>query len=106
MELDEDYTAGILKGTPIFLIRRTYTAKISPTPLISIRYAVILKNKIEVSIIQFSNKMYSGEMDFEMMVIKTNGIFIDSKNAYDSDDVYRGNANEIHNMLCKLESLI
>jgi hypothetical protein len=105
MELNEDYTAGVLKGIPIFAINRKYMSVAFPTTIVSMRYVVTLKNRIEVSIIQFIDKAFSGGLDYEMLVVEANGIFIDSEKIYDVNDVYRGSAKDIHNILSKLEVL-
>ncbi len=98
--MNEDYTAAVLAGLPIFLVNREYVES-TPLAIMKARYAIALHNGIMVSIVEFRDWDMIGGYQYEMMVLDCNVPSFD----YDTSDAQRGSAKEIHEYLTKLENL-
>jgi len=92
MTLDEDYTAGVLKGLPIFLVNREYNES-TALSFMKVRYAVYLPNGYMVSVIEFYDRLNSGGYQYEMKIISDRVSY----------DIERGDAMFIHEMLTEIE---
>lgn len=99
MTLNEDYTANVLKGLPIFLTNREWFES-TTLAFMKIRYGVLTANGYIVSIVEFHDKMISLGHQYEMLVIEVPSGPIDQ----DLIDVQRGSAIDIHNYLLELEN--
>jgi len=100
--LGEDYTAGVLAGVPIFCINRHYVTGV-PTTMHKIQYIFEFGNGYGASIVEFVDRMFSGEEQYELGVLDRQ-----CRLCYDTgitQDVARGNDREMHRLLCEIELL-
>lgn len=93
-KLNEDYTAGVLTGIPIFCINRLYKTK-TPSPMHKIQYLFEFENGHGASIIEFTDRDYSGGHQYEALVNIPGG----------ENDIERGNEYDMHKLLCGIEEL-
>ena len=101
-KLNEDYTAGILAGIPIFCINRFYKTDTGMAHL-KIQYRFSFPNNYGASVIEFNNRDFSGGEQYELAVLDHNNTLV-----YDTDittDVERGDAMYMHELLCRIEKL-
>ena len=100
--MNEDYTAGVLAGFPIFSINRVYKTGV-PTVMHKIQYIFEFKNGYGASIVEFVDRMFSGYQQYELGVLDRQGNL-----CYDTsitEDVARGDDREMHRLLCEIEQL-
>ena len=100
--MNEDYTAGVLAGIPIFCINRLYE-KAFPTPMQKTQYIFKFENGYGASIVEFTVRMFSGGQQYELGVLDRKGNL-----CYDTgvtEDVARGDDREMHRLLCEIEQL-
>lgn len=100
--MNEDYTAGVLAGVPIFCINRVYKTGV-PTSMHKIQYIFEFENGYGASIVEFVDRMFSGYQQYELGVLDRHHNL-----CYDTgvtEDVERGDDREMHRLLCKIELL-
>lgn len=97
--MNEDYTAGVLSGLPIFLVNREYVES-TTLSIMKVRYIILLKSNYMVSVVEFYDRMISGGHQYEMMVIDTPF----GKVNPNAGEEKRGSAMDIHRTLTELES--
>jgi hypothetical protein len=101
-KFNEDHTAGVLKGIPVFCVNRIYKTKFT-TILNKTRYKFTFDNGYGASIVKFIDKEYSGGADFEMAVLDSIGEPIYTTPI--TEDIERGDEYYMHELLCKIEAL-
>jgi hypothetical protein len=94
-KFNEDHTAGVLAGIPVFCVNRVYKTKI-PSALHKVQYLFNFENGYSASIVEFVNRKFSSGCQYEIMV----GIPGDSDR-----DVERGDEYDMHDILCEIEVL-
>lgn len=97
--LNEDYTATVLKGLPIFLTNREW-AEFTPPAIIKVRYNVTTSNGYVVSIVEFHGQSFYSGHQYEMIVMDTPSGLIDGE----CGNIKHGSAIDIHNYLLELEN--
>jgi hypothetical protein len=106
--LNEDYTAGVLAGVPIFCVIRLYKTEYPAASHIKKQYIFKFSNNYGASIVEFEDRKFSGGQQYELAVVK----YIDGSEKgsinYDTDvssDVERGDAMYMHELLDRIEAL-
>jgi hypothetical protein len=105
--LGEEYTAGVLQGIPIFCINRLYNVHNETVSLLCTRYVFKFDNGFGASIVDFKDKMFSGGADYELAVIECmpNGKHKITYETEVCEDIERGDAKYMHELLTKIEAL-
>lgn len=98
--MNEDYTAAVLSGLPIFLVNREYVES-TTLSIMKVRYIIALKSAYVVSVVEFYDWTISSGRQYEMMVTDTPFGRVDLK---DGMKFCRGSAMDIHRTLTELES--
>lgn len=101
--LNEDYTAGVLAGVPIFCINRIYKNGDWATSHIKDKYRFMFDNGFGASIVEFVDREISDGHQYELAVIGPGGSLV-----FDTDtfvDVERGDEYYMHEILCRIEAL-
>lgn len=104
--MNEDYTAAVLKGIPIFCVNRIYKMKKAPVKFLLEQYTFEFDNGYGASVVEFVDKSDSGGHKYELAVLKYHGG--DSNITYDTaitTDVECGDAKYINELLGKIELL-
>lgn len=101
ISMNEDYTAGVLAGIPIFCINRIYRCLTNKSHL-KVHYYFTFENGYGASIVEFTDRMFSGGQQYELAVLKDGNIVYDTSITY---DVERGDDREMHRLLCEIEQL-
>lgn len=92
--MNEDYTAGVLKGIPIFCINRVYKIQEGPTSFTKVQYFFEFENNYSVSIVEFNDRSFSSGYQYEMLInIPDTG----------GNPVERGDAMDMHRLLTNVE---
>jgi len=103
--LNEDYTAAVLAGTPIFCVNRVYK-KQPAMNIIKEYYRFRFLNDYGASVVEFADTYFSGGCRYELAVLKYDGeqysITYETKI---TSDVERGDAMDMHRLLCDIENL-
>ena len=94
-KLNEDYTAGKLKGIPIFCVNRVYKTRI-PSSLHKVQYMFEFGNGHGASVVEFNDRKFSGGCQYEMLA-NIPGV--------GGNDVDRGDEHDMHKLLCELEEM-
>jgi len=105
-ELNEDYTAGVLAGIPIFCINRIYKSDIEKHYIFKIQYRFRFENNYGASVIEFRDHNLSNGSQYELAVLKFENN--DGTITYDTSvttDIERGNDMDIHKLLIQIEEL-
>ena len=105
-QLGEEYTAGVLKGIPIFCVNRVFSSTVSRSILKANHYTFKFDNGYGASVVEFEDKEFTGGHKFELAVLKYHGG--DSNITYETDittDVERGDEYYMHELLYKIEAL-
>lgn len=111
-DFNEDYTAGVLAGVPIFCINRIYESNCQLllsnwAPLAShvkAKYRFNFDNGFGASIVEFVNREITGGHQYELAVMGATGSLVFDTGI--AADVERGNEYCMHELLCKIEALI
>ena len=104
--MNEDFTAAVLKGTPIFCVNRTYKMTRAPISVLLEQYTFEFDNGYGASIVKFIDKDMIGGKDYELAVLKYHGA--DSNITYDTpitEDIERGDEYYMNKLLCSIEKL-
>lgn len=103
--MNEDYTAGVLKGIPIFCINRKYTSYPS-TPMLKEVYLFKFDNNFGANVIGFKNKELFNGLNYEMTVFEFgDDNFPITRNTAIPNRLLQGDAMYIHLLLTEIESL-
>lgn len=100
-KLNEDYTAGVLAGIPVFCINRIYKVT-TPTIKHKIQYIFEFDNGYGASVIEFKNRKWVNHHQYELAVLKNGNICYDSEI---TGEVESGNEYDMHKLLCRIEQL-
>lgn len=107
-KFNEDYTAGVLSGIPIFCVNRFYKIddRMSHIRVQKVQYRFRFINNYGASIVEFYDRKFSGGCQYELAVL----VYIGDQSgiAYDTNittDVERGDAYDMHELLCRIENL-
>lgn len=102
-KLTSDYTAGVLKGIPVFCINRLYKT-FDCGMLLAESYRFEFENGFGASVVKFKDPVFSSGQDYELAVIGSNGEL-----TYETpitSDVCRGDEYEMHRLLIQVELLL
>jgi hypothetical protein len=107
---DEDYTAGVLKGIPVFCINRVYTESPTSTfPVFLKSYIFRFDNNYGASVISCKDRSFTQGHQYELAVIKFDQPFAHqwyiTCNTPITRDVLTGDARYIDSILIKIETL-
>jgi hypothetical protein len=95
--MNEDYTAGVLKGIPLFCINRIYKVQVGPTSFTKVQYLFDFDNDYNVSIVEFINRDFSSGHQYEMMInIPGTG----------GNPIERGDEKDMHRLLTNVEQIV
>ena len=97
----EDFTAGKLKGIPVFCVNRVYKY-LGGDVLAKHRYRFEFDNGLGASIIEFNDRRFSSGHRYELAVFNGNG---DICNTILSDIIERGDERYMLELLNKIEAL-
>lgn len=104
--MNEDFTACVLKGIPIFCVNRIYKLDKTPSAFLVEQYKFEFDNGYGANIVEFVDKTGSGGCKYELAVLRYHGG--DSNITYDTDittDIERGDAMYMHELLSRIELL-
>lgn len=92
-QLNEDYTAGVLAGVPLFCVNRLYSYP-GPDQIAKHRYIFEFDNSYGASVVEFYDRRFSSGHRYELALLFNGGI---------TDDICRGDEKYIMELLDRIE---
>lgn len=101
MIYNEDHTAAVLSGLPLFCVGREYETSV-PSVIHKIQYRFSFPNGYSASVVEFVDKVFSGGEQYELAVLHVGEITYTTSV---SMDIERGNEKDICRLLTDIEAL-